>query len=247
MAVSPPRWFGCAAHDYAGDDLRRRWDESTLSFAEGPSRDLRRGRLPRFVFRAGRIRDPGSTPGPAPSVETSLRDSGGCGATSCGRTTPGVLPPASKRALSIPFIDYARGDGLVVGPGGEVSWTPILVDDTTGWIDGFRGLWGLDTGDRFAGERAPAGPKYTRTATARQSWNDPLGFLGLDKSATAASVPAVLRDRIADPRSGSARPPAGRRGHHGGGRASRLLPRCPSATRKPRRRPARPRRNSAFA
>ena len=110
---------------------------------------------------------------------------------------PGDLAASVETALSIPFIDYARGDGLVVGPGGDVSWTPILVDDTTGWIDGFRGLWGLDTRDRFAGERAPAGPKYTRTATARQSWNDPLGFLGLDKSAPPHRVPAVLRDRIA--------------------------------------------------
>ena len=75
---------------------------------------------------------------------------------------PGDLAASVETALSIPFIDYARGDGLAVGPGGDVEWTPIVVDDTTGWIDGFRGLWGLDTKDRFAGERAPAGPKYTR-------------------------------------------------------------------------------------
>ena len=85
----------------------------------------------------------------------------------------------------------------MVGPGGDIGWTPIVVDDTTGWIDGFRGLWGLDTRDRFAGERAPAGPKYTRKATARQSWNDPLGFLGLDKLPPPGRVPAVLEKRIA--------------------------------------------------
>ena len=28
------RWFGCAAHDYSGDDLRRRWDDPTLTFQE---------------------------------------------------------------------------------------------------------------------------------------------------------------------------------------------------------------------
>ena len=71
-----------------------------------------------------------------------------------------------------------------------------MVHDATGWIDGFRGLWGLDTRDRFAGERAPAGPKYTRTGTARQSWNDPLGFLGLDKTPPPGRLPVVLRERI---------------------------------------------------
>ena len=37
----------------------------------------------------------------------------------------------------------------------------------------------------------------TRTATARQSWNDPLGFLGLDKLPPPGRMPAVLRERIA--------------------------------------------------
>ena len=52
------------------------------------------------------------------------------------------------------------------------------------------GLWGLDTGDRLAGERAPAGPKYTRTGTVRQSWNDPLGFVGLASVGAARRRPA---------------------------------------------------------
>jgi hypothetical protein len=73
----------------------------------------------------------------------------------------------------------------------------VVVTDETPWIDGFRGLWGLDTKDRFAGERAPAGPKYNRNGTARQSWNDPLGFLGLDKLPPPGRLPAVLRERIA--------------------------------------------------
>ena len=68
---------------------------------------------------------------------------------------PGDLAARAKRALSVPFVDYARGDGKVVGPGGDVEWTPIIVSDEDGWIDRYRGLWGLDTGDRFAGERAP--------------------------------------------------------------------------------------------
>ena len=67
------------------------------------------------------------------------------------------------------------------------------VDDSVPWVDGYRGLWGLDTRDRFAGERAPAGLKYTRTGAVRPSWNDPIGFLGLDKVAppTVSSRPST--------------------------------------------------------
>ena len=125
-------------------------------------------------------------------VRGSSAASAPCGATPSARTIPGTSAARLEGALSIPFVDYARGDGLAVGPGGDIGWTAILVDDTMGWVDGFRGLWGLDTRDRFAGERAPAGPKYTRNGTARQSWNDPLGFLGLDKLPPPGRMPAVL-------------------------------------------------------
>src|SRR5258705_9597748 len=109
---------------------------------------------------------------------------------------PGDLAGRVRRALSVPFVDYARGDGRVVGPGGDVEWTPTVVSDEDGWIDRYRGLWGLDTGDRFAGERAPAGPKYTRTGTVRQSWADPLGFSGLVKVPPPSQAAAVLAKRI---------------------------------------------------
>ena len=80
------------------------------------------------------------------------------------------------------------------GPGGDVAWTPIVIGDEDGWVDRYHGLWGLDTGDRFAGERAPAGPKYTRTGTVRQSWHDPLGFAGLDKMAPPSqAIPTLTR------------------------------------------------------
>ena len=111
---------------------------------------------------------------------------------------PGDLAARVRRALSVPFVDYARGDGTVIGPGGDIEWTPILVSDEDGWIDRYRGLWGLDTGDRFAGERAPAGPKYTRTGSVRQSWHDPLGFAGLGKVAPPSQAVPLLEARIAE-------------------------------------------------
>jgi hypothetical protein len=109
---------------------------------------------------------------------------------------PGDLSGRVRRALSVPFVDYARGDGTVVGPGGDHEWTPIVVGDDDTWVDGYRGLWGLDTGDRFAGERAPAGPKYTRLGTVRQSWADPLGFAGLAKVPPPSRASEVLAGRV---------------------------------------------------
>ncbi len=191
-----PRWFGCAAHDYAGDDLRRRWDDPTLSFVEGHPVIFAGAGSHASYFEPGEYVTPVPLPAMRP-VRGFLEGLRRLWRDVLRQDDPGDLAASVETALSIPFIDYARGDGLVIGPGGDVSWTPIVVDGTTGWIDGFRGLWGLDTRDRFAGERAPAGPKYTRSATARQSWNDPLGFLGLDKSPPPHRVPAALRERIA--------------------------------------------------
>jgi hypothetical protein len=114
-----------------------------------------------------------------------------------GQPDPGDLAARARRAFSVPFVDYARGDGLVVGPGGDADWDPILISDGDGWVDRYRGLWGLDTGDRFAGERAPAGPKYTRTGGVRQSWHDPLGFAGLDKVAPPSQAIPLLEARLA--------------------------------------------------
>ena len=109
---------------------------------------------------------------------------------------PGDLKAALSSALSVPFVDYARGDGLAIGTGQEQGWSPVLIDDSTDWVDGYRGLFGLDTHDRFAGERAPAGPKYTRAGTVRQSWNDPLGFAGLEKVAPPHRQPGLIGERI---------------------------------------------------
>ena len=110
---------------------------------------------------------------------------------------PGDLAERIAGALSIPFIDYARADGRSIGPGEDVPWDPILIDDDTPWVDGYRGLFGLDTYDRFAGERAPAGPKWGRSGVVRQTWSDPVGWAGLAKVATPSRAPSVLADRIA--------------------------------------------------
>ncbi|MFV2062934.1 MAG: hypothetical protein ACC726_05400, partial [Chloroflexota bacterium] len=109
---------------------------------------------------------------------------------------PGDLRATLSAALSVPFVDYARGDGKAIGPGQADEWSPVLIDDATDWVDGYRGLFGLDTHDRFAGERAPAGPRYDRSGSVRQSWNDPLGFAGLAKMAPPFRQPQEISGRI---------------------------------------------------
>jgi hypothetical protein len=190
-----PVWIAAAAHDYTGDDLRRRWDDPDLVlqgehpviFAGGGSHAsyFEQGeyltQLPLPFARGAR--------GALDALRTFWRDT-------LNQPDPGDLAQRIEGALSVPFIDYARGDGRIVGPGGQSAWHVELIDDSVPWVDGYRGLFGLDTFDRFAGERAPAGPKYTRAGTVRQSWNDPLGFAGLDKVAPPSQQPAHLRARI---------------------------------------------------
>jgi hypothetical protein len=191
-----PRWFGCAAHDYVGDDLRRRWDDPSLTIVAGHPVIFAGAGSHASYMEAGEYVTAVPLPAVRP-VRQALEGFRRIWRDVLRQDDPGDLGRRFESALSIPFVDYARGDGLAVGPGGDVAWTPILVSDSTPWIDGYRGLWGLDTRDRFAGERAPAGPKYTRSGTVRQSWHDPLGFLGLDKVAPPGRLPVLLRERLA--------------------------------------------------
>jgi hypothetical protein len=192
-----PAWFCAAAHDEKGDDLRRRWDDPRLETLDGhpivyPGAGSHATYLERGEYIM-RLPFPGerNLRGPLDLLRKLWRDT-------LDQPDPGDLSGKVARALSVPFVDYARGDGWTVGPGCNYEWTPIVIGDSDAWVDGYRGLWGLDTGDRFAGERAPAGPKYTRTGTVRQSWADPLGFSGLAKVPPPSRAPAVLAARIAE-------------------------------------------------
>jgi hypothetical protein len=190
-----PVWFARAAHDEVGADLRRRWDDPLLQ---------RVGDHPVMFAGAGSHAgyiEPGeylqSVPIRLPSRLSSLAD--GVGRfwretlRQGGTDESGESVPIS----AVPFVDYARGDGLAVGPGQDVEWVPILVDDTVPWVSGYQGLWGLDTYDRFAGERAPAGPKFGRDGRPRQSWIDPVGFAGLEHEPPPGSADDILEARIA--------------------------------------------------
>ena len=192
-----PVWIAAAAHDYTGDELRRRWDDPTLEIIDGhPVISAGAGSHASYFERGEYL-----TEVPIPALQglaNFLEVAREFWRDTLRQPDPGDLRATLSSALSVPFVDYARGDGMVIGPGQASGWSPVLIDDSVDWVDGYRGLFGLDTHDRFAGERAPAGPKYTRAGTVRQSWNDPLGFAGLDKVAPPHRQPELIAERILD-------------------------------------------------
>jgi hypothetical protein len=189
----PPRpaWVAFSSHDYHGDDLRRRWDDPELQ---------REGTRP-VAFAGAGSHSGAFIPGDyvvsvdPPPVQAALR---------FVRKAQRLLAPwrhytGSSPGLGIPFVDYARGDGIVIGPGHDHQWTPVLIDDDTPWVRDYRGLWGLDTRDRFGGERAPSGPRYERDGSVRSSWSNPLGWAGLLKiPPDDGDLAEALEDRIGE-------------------------------------------------
>jgi hypothetical protein len=190
-----PVWVAYASHDFSGDDLRRRWDDPEL---------MKEGTHP-VVFAGAGSHSSYFLPGEylisiepkflrvINDVVSSLRlfwaSTLGQGATS------EVIEKEAR--LIMPYIDYARGNGLSIGPGREKSWSPIVLTEDMGWAEQYRGLWGMDTRDRFNGERGPAGPKFNRDGTVRVSWYDPLGWAGLDKVAPPKFLSTDLEEHIA--------------------------------------------------
>ena len=98
----------------------------------------------------------------------------------------------------VPFVDYARGDGAVVGPGQEKEWEPpkLLNPPSSAGVSGYRGLWGFYAQEPFEGEDAPAGPMYNRDKSVRREWYDPVGWAGLDKVPTQTeALRTILEQR----------------------------------------------------
>jgi hypothetical protein len=192
-----PMWVAYAAHDYNGDELRRRWDDPLL---------YREGNHP-IIFAGAGSHGSYFEPGEyvmsiEPKFLTPVKDGLNALRKFWFETLrQGDSEAAARRIenlLSVPFVDYARGDGVAVGPGQSLEWRPILISDDTPWVDGYRGLWGLDTQDLLGGERAPSGPKYNRDGSVRMSWYDPLGWAGIDKLFPPCDLPDRLRERIGE-------------------------------------------------
>lgn len=168
-----PEWLAYASHDFKGDDLRRRWDDTRqLDLMDGhPVVYVGAGSHASY-FRSGEY-----------MAEVNLDLPGWVrrGFAAFSKFWVETLGQQPVDPFRIPFVDYARGDGFSIGAGQAAAWSPVLIDDTTPWVSQYRGLWGLFARDPISGENAPAGPMYNRDGSPRGAWYDPLGFAGLDK------------------------------------------------------------------
>lgn len=173
-----PEWVAYASHDFHGDDLRRRWDDPELvKQGEHPVIFAGAGSHASY-FQNGEYLTEMELPFLRPLVKVvdaanaRLREW-------LGRAEE---TRAAFNLFRIPFVDYARGDGLSIGAGQAKTWAePVLLDPIPDWALNYRGLWGLYARDPVAGENAPAGPLYNRDGSFRKSWHSPLAWAGLDK------------------------------------------------------------------
>ncbi len=182
-----PEWAAYASHDFKGDDLRRRWDDTQeLQKAEQSHPVIFAGAGSHAsYFRRGEYQ--AEVNPPLPGWFSGL-------IRSWNKFWTETLGQPVINAFHIPFVDFARGDGLRLGPGGPQTWSPVLLDESTAWASQYRGLWGLFARDPISGENAPAGPMYNRDGSPRGSWFDPLGFAGLDKVPPPPQMLQMLAD-----------------------------------------------------
>ncbi|MBU0490800.1 MAG: hypothetical protein KKA73_21375 [Chloroflexi bacterium] len=198
-----PEWVAYASHDFSGDDLRRRWDDPELekvgehpviyagagSHASYYTRgeymtEIELSYLAPLIRLLNRLRQVWQRAVPQDQNQPEQPT---------GRNAPNIF--------RVPFVDYARGDGLSIGPGQTREWDDLgLLNPTPAWATNYRGLWGLYARDPVSGENAPAGPLYNRDGTERRSWCDPLGWAGLDKQPPPDEIRDRLQERQADMR-----------------------------------------------
>jgi hypothetical protein len=192
-----PEWVAYAAHNYTGDNLRRHWDDPEVEkVGEHPVIYVGAGSHASY-YAPGEYLTELTLPLPSPlaRVAGAIRS---FWETRLGQYVGDGEEGGGAGYFSIPFVDYARGDGLSVGEGGDRTWDePRLISDPPpDWVSGYRGLWGLYARDPFEGEDAPAGPMYNRDKSINRAWYDPVGWAGLDKvPPPAETLEAILEQR----------------------------------------------------
>ena len=185
-----PEWMAYASHDFHGDDLRRRWDDlEQLDFVDGHPVIYAGAGSHASYFRRGEYQAEVNLDLPAWFRRIHL---------GWNKFWTEVMGQPPIDPFRIPFVDYARGDGMSIGPGQPKAWSPELIDDSTLWVSQYRGLWGLYARDPISGENAPAGPMYNRDGSPRGAWYDPLGFAGLDKVPPPPEALALLESNRAE-------------------------------------------------
>jgi hypothetical protein len=194
-----PEWVAYAAHNYTGDNLRRRWDDPELEkVGEHPVIYVGAGSHASY-FAPGEYLTELTLPLPSPlaRVAGAIRT---FWKTRLGQYVGDGEEDGGSGYFSIPFVDYARGDGLSVGEGGDRAWDEprLIADPTPDWVSDYRGLWGLYARDPFEGEDAPAGPMYNRDKSVSRAWYDPVGWAGLDKVAPPTETLEAILEQRAD-------------------------------------------------
>ena len=195
-----PEWAAYAAHNYKGDDLRRRWDDPELEkVGEHPVVYVGAGTHASYYSQGEyltelELRPPGPIAKATDAIHSfwrkTLRQYAGDGTR--------LEQDGVTNLFLIPFVDYARGDGVVIGPGQHKEWEPprLLDPPSSAWVSGYRGLWGFYAQDPFEGEDAPAGPMYNHDQSVRREWYDPVGWAGLDKVPTQTeALRTILQQR----------------------------------------------------
>src|SRR5665811_1212899 len=177
-------WVAYANHDFEGADLRRRWDDPEVErIGEHPVVNVGAGSHSSY-FSPGEyvIRIELPLLAKASAAIATIR--------SVWQTVfrqGGVQSQRTGGDLNIAFVDYARGDGLRIGPEGDVGWDARLLDEQPALVH-YRGLWGRYINDPIRGEDAPAGPRFNRDGTVRTVWSDPAGWAEL------TTVPPASRE-----------------------------------------------------
>ncbi|HET7272621.1 MAG TPA: hypothetical protein VFI90_16230 [Rubrobacter sp.] len=194
-----PEWVAYAAHNYTGDNLRRRWDDPEVEKVDDHPVIFVGAGSHASYYAPGEYLTELNLPLPSPlarvadAVRTFWK-------TRLGQYVGDGGDDEGPGYFHIPFVDYARGDGLTVGEGGDKAWDEprLITDPPPDWVSGYRGLWGLYARDPFEGEDAPAGPMYNRDKSVNRAWYDPVGWAGLDKVPLPTETLEAVLDQRAD-------------------------------------------------
>jgi hypothetical protein len=194
-----PSWVAYACHNFSGDDLRRHWDDPEVQKVGDHPIVYVGGGSHASYFTGGEYLTELVLPFFKSFTKLKRRMDTVLNKIFQENQTQEVDDEDKPQVFTIPFVDYATGDGLSIGQGCEESWAiPILIDPPQPWVKNFRGLWGYYAQDPFSGEDAPAGPRYNRDGTVRLAWFDPLGWAGMEKVIPPVEQSALLNSRKTD-------------------------------------------------